>query len=31
VLEASKGLPQAMRGIDIKTLKAEEKMQARGI
>jgi len=31
VLEASKGLPQAMRGIDIKTLKAEERMQARGI
>ncbi len=31
LLEASKGLPQAMRGIDIKTLKAEEKMQARGI
>lgn len=31
LLEASKGLPQAMRGIDIKTLKAEEKLQARGI
>lgn len=31
LLEASKGLPQAMRGIDIKTLKAEEKMQIRGI
>jgi len=31
VLEASKGLPQAMRGIDIKTLKVEERMQARGI
>ena len=31
LLEVSKGLPQAMRGIDIKTLKAEEKMQARGI
>lgn len=31
LLEASKGLPQAMRGIDVKTLKAEEKMQARGI
>jgi len=31
LLEASKGLPQAMRGIDIKTLKAEERMQARGI
>lgn len=31
VLEASKGLPQAMRGIDVKTLKAEERMQARGI
>jgi pyridoxal 5'-phosphate synthase pdxS subunit len=31
VLEASKGLPQAMRGLDIKTLKVEERMQARGI
>jgi len=31
ILEASKGLPSAMRGIDIKTLKAEEKLQARGI
>jgi pyridoxal 5'-phosphate synthase pdxS subunit len=31
VLEASKGLPQAMRGIDIKTLKDEEKLQVRGI
>jgi len=31
VLEASKGLPSAMHGIDIKTLKAEEKLQVRGI
>lgn len=31
LLEVSKGLPQAMRGIDIKTLKAEEKLQARGV
>ncbi len=31
VLEACKGLPQAMRGIDIKTLKTEERMQARGV
>ena len=31
LLEASKGLPQAMHGIDIKTLKAEEKLQTRGI
>jgi len=31
LLEASKGLPQAMRGVDIKTLKSEERMQARGI
>jgi pyridoxal 5'-phosphate synthase pdxS subunit len=31
VLEASKGLPQAMRGLDIKTLKVEERMQVRGI
>jgi len=31
LLEVSKDLPQAMRGIDIKTLKAEEKLQARGI
>ena len=31
LLEVSKGLPEAMRGIDIKTLKEEEKLQARGI
>ena len=31
LLEVSKDLPQAMHGIDIKTLKAEEKLQARGI
>lgn len=31
LLEVSKNLPQAMRGIDVKTLKAEEKLQARGI
>ncbi len=31
LLEVSKDLPQAMRGIDIKTLKAEEKLQARGV
>lgn len=31
VLEACKNLPQPMKGIDIKTLKAEEKLQARGI
>ncbi len=31
LLEASKGLPAAMKGIDIKTLKAEERLQARGI
>jgi len=31
LLEVSKDLPQAMRGIDIKTLKAEEKLQVRGI
>ena len=31
LLEVSKGLPEAMRGIDIKTLKDEEKLQARGI
>ncbi len=31
VLEASKGLPPAMHGIDIKTLKTEEKMQVRGV
>jgi pyridoxal 5'-phosphate synthase pdxS subunit len=31
VLEASKGLPQPMRGIDIKTLREEEKLQTRGI
>jgi len=31
LLEVSKDLPQAMHGIDIKTLKAEEKLQARGV
>ena len=31
LLEVSKNLPQAMRGIDVRTLKAEEKLQARGI
>jgi len=31
LLEVSKDLPQTMRGIDIKTLKAEEKLQARGV
>lgn len=31
MLDASKGLPQAMRGIDIKALKAEERMQVRGV
>lgn len=31
LLEVSKDLPQAMRGIDIKSLKAEEKLQARGV
>ncbi len=31
LLDTSKGLPQAMRGIDIKTLKAEEKLQVRGV
>jgi pyridoxal 5'-phosphate synthase pdxS subunit len=31
VMEASKGLPEAMRGIDIKMLKEEEKLQTRGI
>ena len=31
LLEASKGLPKAMRGIDIKTLKESEKLQARGV
>ena len=31
LLEVSKDLPQAMRGIDIKTLKTEEKLQARGV
>lgn len=30
LLEASKGLPQAMRGIDIRTLKESEKLQVRG-
>jgi pyridoxal 5'-phosphate synthase pdxS subunit len=31
VLEVSKNLPQPMRGIDIKTLKEAERLQARGI
>ena len=31
LLEASKDLPQPMRGIDIKTLKESEKLQARGV
>ncbi len=31
VLAACKNLPQPMKGIDIKMLKAEEKLQARGI
>ena len=31
VLEVSKHLPEAMRGIDIEALKPEEKMQARGV
>ncbi len=31
LLEVSKDLPQTMRGIDIKTLKTEEKLQARGV
>lgn len=31
LLEVSKGLPKAMRGIDIKTLKESEKLQARDI
>ncbi len=31
LLAVSKDLPQAMRGIDIKSLKAEEKLQARGV
>ena len=31
LLEISKDLPQAMRGIDIKTLKESEKLQARGV
>jgi pyridoxal 5'-phosphate synthase pdxS subunit len=31
VLEACKNLPQPMKGIDIKALKPEEKMQVRGI
>lgn len=31
LLEASKNLPQAMRGIDIKTLKESEKLQTRGV
>lgn len=31
LLEVSKGLPAAMKGIDIKILRAEEKLQARGV
>ena len=31
LLEASKDLPQPMRGIDIKTLKESEKLQVRGV
>jgi pyridoxal 5'-phosphate synthase pdxS subunit len=31
VLEACKNLPQPMKGIDIKVLKAEERLQVRGI
>lgn len=31
VLEACKNLPQPMKGIDVKTLKTEEKLQARGV
>ncbi|MEW6593128.1 MAG: pyridoxal 5'-phosphate synthase lyase subunit PdxS [Candidatus Hadarchaeota archaeon] len=31
VLQASKNLPMPMKGIDVKTLKAEEKLQVRGI
>jgi pyridoxal 5'-phosphate synthase pdxS subunit len=31
LLEVSKGLPQPMRGIDVRTLKESEKLQARGI
>ncbi len=31
VLAASKNLPQPMKGIDVKTLRPEEKLQARGI
>lgn len=31
LLEVSKGLPKAMHGIDIKTLKESEKLQARGV
>lgn len=31
VLEASKRLPEAMRGIDVEALKPEERMQARGV
>ena len=31
VLEASKNLPPPMKGIDVKTLRPEEKLQARGI
>ncbi|MBI4344985.1 MAG: pyridoxal 5'-phosphate synthase lyase subunit PdxS, partial [Euryarchaeota archaeon] len=29
--EVSKGIGEAMRGIDIKTLKAEELLQTRGV
>ncbi len=31
LLECSKNLPEAMRGIDIKTLKESDKMQTRGV
>ncbi len=31
VLEASKRLPPAMKGVDIETLKPEERMQVRGV
>lgn len=31
LLEVSKDLPEAMRGIDVKTLKEEQKLQVRGV
>jgi pyridoxal 5'-phosphate synthase pdxS subunit len=31
LLEVSKGLPEPMRGIDVRTLKETEKLQVRGI